>query len=63
VFISAGADVSTAQYIQLVHEVGPLITGLWLFPGIIGLILGSMLAPSRHERDGATPGGGCESFA
>jgi MFS transporter, DHA2 family, multidrug resistance protein len=46
VFIIAGTDLFIAQYIQLVHGVSPFITGLWLLPGIIGLIVGSMLAPA-----------------
>jgi DHA2 family multidrug resistance protein-like MFS transporter len=45
VFIIGGTDLFIAQYIQLVHGVGPFVTGLWLLPGIIGLIAGSMLAP------------------
>jgi DHA2 family multidrug resistance protein-like MFS transporter len=46
VFIIAGTDLFIAQYIQLVRGVSPFITGLWLLPGIIGLIVGSMLAPA-----------------
>jgi len=46
VFIIAGTDLFIAQYIQLVHGVTPFITGLWLLPGIVGLIAGSMLAPA-----------------
>src|SRR5581483_7654356 len=44
-----------AQYIQLVHGVSPFITALWLLPGIIGLIVGSILAPAvaRAVRPGA----------
>jgi MFS transporter, DHA2 family, multidrug resistance protein len=46
VFIIAGTDLFIAQFIQLVHGISPFITGLWLLPGIIGLIVGSMLAPA-----------------
>jgi MFS transporter, DHA2 family, multidrug resistance protein len=46
VFIIAGTDLFIAQYIQLVHGVSPFITGLWMLPGIVGLIVGSMLAPA-----------------
>jgi DHA2 family multidrug resistance protein-like MFS transporter len=55
VFIIAGTDLFIAQYIQLVHGVSPFITGLWMLPSIVGLIVGSMLAPSlaRVTRPGA----------
>ena len=46
VFIIAGTDLFIAQYIQLVHGVSPFVTGVWLLPGIVGLIVGSMLAPA-----------------
>jgi MFS transporter, DHA2 family, multidrug resistance protein len=46
VFIIGGTDLFIAQYIQLVHGVSPFITGLWLLPGIVALIVGSMLAPT-----------------
>ena len=46
VFIIAGTDLFIAQYIQLVHGVSPFITGLWMLPSIVGLIVGSMLAPT-----------------
>lgn len=54
VFIIAGTDLFIAQYIQLVHGVSPFVTGLWLLPGIIGLIAGSMIAPviARAVRPG-----------
>ena len=42
--IIAGTDLFIAQYIQLVHHVSPLITGLWLLPEIAGLIVGSMVS-------------------
>lgn len=55
VFIIAGTDLFIAQYIQLVHGVSPFVTGLWMLPSIVGLIVGSMLAPSlaRALRPGA----------
>jgi DHA2 family multidrug resistance protein-like MFS transporter len=46
VFIIGGTDLFIAQYIQLVHGVSPFVTSLWLLPGIVGLIVGSMLAPA-----------------
>jgi DHA2 family multidrug resistance protein-like MFS transporter len=55
VFIIAGTDLFIAQYIQLVHGVSPFISGLWLLPGVVGLIVGSMVAPlvARALRPGA----------
>jgi DHA2 family multidrug resistance protein-like MFS transporter len=55
VFIIGGTDLFIAQYIQLVHGVSPLVTSLWLLPGIVALIAGSMLAPAaaRALRPGA----------
>jgi DHA2 family multidrug resistance protein-like MFS transporter len=44
--IIAGTDLFIAQYIQLVHHVSPLITGVWLLPEIAGLIVGSMVSPT-----------------
>jgi len=60
VFVIAGTDLFIAQYIQLVHGVSPFITGLWLLPGIIGLIVGSMVAPvvARALRPGVVIAGG-----
>jgi DHA2 family multidrug resistance protein-like MFS transporter len=54
VFIIGGTDLFIAQYIQLVHGVSPFVTGLWMLPGIVGLIIGSMLAPvvARAVRPG-----------
>jgi MFS transporter, DHA2 family, multidrug resistance protein len=54
VFVVAGTDLFVAQYVQLVHGISPFVTGLWLLPGVIGLIVGSMLAPlvARTVRPG-----------
>jgi DHA2 family multidrug resistance protein-like MFS transporter len=60
VFIIAGTDLFIAQYLQLVHGISPFVTGLWLLPGVIALIVGSMLAPllARHLRPGLVVAGG-----
>jgi MFS transporter, DHA2 family, multidrug resistance protein len=50
VFIVAGTDLFAAQYIQLVHGISPFVTGLWLLPGVVALIAGSMLAPPLAAR-------------
>jgi MFS transporter, DHA2 family, multidrug resistance protein len=45
VFVISGTDLFVAQYLQLVHGVSPFIAGLWLLPGVLSLIIGSMIAP------------------
>jgi len=40
-----GTFVFIAQYLQLVLGLSPLAAGLWMLPGSIGVIAGSMLAP------------------
>ena len=45
VFVIAGTDLFTAQYLQLVRGFSPFIAGLWLLPAVIALIVGSMSAP------------------
>jgi MFS transporter, DHA2 family, multidrug resistance protein len=45
VFVISGSDLFIAQYLQLVHGISPFVAGLWLLPGVIALIVGSMLAP------------------
>jgi len=45
VFVISGSDLFVAQYLQLVHGSNPFIAGLWLLPGVIGLIVGSMVTP------------------
>jgi MFS transporter, DHA2 family, multidrug resistance protein len=52
--IIAGTDFFIAQYVQLVHGVSPLETGLWLLPGIVAIIVGSMTVPALTTR--LTPG-------
>jgi len=44
-FVSFGALLFIAQYLQLVLGLSPLEAGLWMVPSAIGLIVGSMLAP------------------
>jgi DHA2 family multidrug resistance protein-like MFS transporter len=50
VFVIAGTDLFMAQYLQLVHGISPFVAGLWLLPGVIGLIVGSMLVPQLARR-------------
>jgi MFS transporter, DHA2 family, multidrug resistance protein len=38
------------QYLQLVHGLSPLVTGLWTIPGILGSVAGFMLAPLIARR-------------
>jgi DHA2 family multidrug resistance protein-like MFS transporter len=45
VFVISGSDFFIAQYLQLVHGINPFRSGLWLLPGVIALIVGSMAAP------------------
>jgi MFS transporter, DHA2 family, multidrug resistance protein len=44
-FVSFGALLFIAQYLQLVLGLSPLAAGLWMVPSAVGLIVGSMLAP------------------
>jgi len=44
-FVSFGALLYIAQYLQLVLGLSPLEAGLWMVPSAVGLIVGSMLAP------------------
>ena len=55
VFLVSGADLFIAQFLQLVHESSPFATGLWLLPGVLAIIAGSMLAPALASRFGAGP--------
>jgi MFS transporter, DHA2 family, multidrug resistance protein len=50
VFVISGTDLFMAQYLQLVHGISPFVAGLWLLPGVIGLIVGSMVAPQLASR-------------
>ena len=72
-FVSFGALLFIAQYLQLVLGLSPLEAGLWMVPSAVGLIAGSMLAPVlvRWVRPwsvmaaglgggGAAPGGAAE---
>ena len=54
VFVITGADLFVAQYLQLVHGSGPFVAGLWLLPGVVAMIAGSMAAPllTRSLRPG-----------
>jgi MFS transporter, DHA2 family, multidrug resistance protein len=45
VFVVAGTDFFLGQYLQLVFDKGPFEAGLWLLPGVGGLVAGSLLAP------------------
>lgn len=55
-----GSYVFIAQYLQLVLGLSPLTAGLWMLPGSIGVIAGSMLAPAivRRVHPGFVMGGG-----
>jgi DHA2 family multidrug resistance protein-like MFS transporter len=59
-FVSFGALLFIAQYLQLVLGLSPLEAGLWMVPSAIGLIVGSMLAPvlARRVRPWAVMAGG-----
>ena len=45
-----GSYVYIAQYLQLVLGLSPLAAGLWMLPGSLGVIAGSMLAPTIVRR-------------
>src|SRR5690606_20482465 len=38
------------QYLQLVHGLSPLVTGLWTIPGVLGSVAGFLLAPIIARR-------------
>lgn len=50
VFLVAGTDFFLGQYLQLVSGKSPFVAGLWLLPGVAGLVLGSLLAPALAVR-------------
>jgi DHA2 family multidrug resistance protein-like MFS transporter len=50
VFLVAGTDFFLGQYLQLVFDKSPLVAGLWLLPGVAGLVTGSLLAPPLVAR-------------
>jgi DHA2 family multidrug resistance protein-like MFS transporter len=45
-----GSYVFVAQYLQLVVGLSPLRAGLWMLPGSLGVIAGSLLAPAIVRR-------------
>jgi DHA2 family multidrug resistance protein-like MFS transporter len=45
-----GSYVFVGQYLQLVLGLSPLRAGLWMLPGSMGVIAGSMLAPAIVRR-------------
>lgn len=45
VFLVSGTDFFLGQYLQLVFGKSPLVAGLWMLPGVGGLVAGSLLAP------------------
>jgi DHA2 family multidrug resistance protein-like MFS transporter len=45
IFAAFGSFLFIAQYLQLVHGMGPLVAGLWLMPSGLVFLLGSVLAP------------------
>lgn len=55
-----GFYVFVAQYLQLVRGLSPLAAGLWMLPSSVGVIGGSMLAPTivRRVRPAYVMGGG-----
>jgi MFS transporter, DHA2 family, multidrug resistance protein len=55
-----GSYVFVGQYLQLVLGLSPLAAGLWMLPGAIGVIAGSMLAPTivRRVQPAYVMGGG-----
>ena len=55
-----GSYVLIAQYLQLVLGLMPLEAGMWMLPGSIGVIAGSMLAPAivRRVHPATVLGGG-----
>jgi MFS transporter, DHA2 family, multidrug resistance protein len=45
-----GSYVFVAQYLQMVIGLSPLRAGLWMLPGSLGVIAGSLLAPAIVRR-------------
>jgi DHA2 family multidrug resistance protein-like MFS transporter len=50
VFLVAGTDFFVGQYLQLVSGTSPVVAGLWMLPGVVGLVAGSLVAPALAER-------------
>lgn len=46
IFAMFGSFLYTAQYLQLVLGLSPLMAGVWMLPQSVGFITGSMLAPA-----------------
>jgi DHA2 family multidrug resistance protein-like MFS transporter len=59
-FVSFGAYIYVAQYLQLVLGLSPLEAGLWLIPTMASFIVGSMIVPviARRVRPAYVMGGG-----
>jgi DHA2 family multidrug resistance protein-like MFS transporter len=59
-FVSFGAYVFIAQYLQLVLGLEPLEAGLWTVPSMLGFIAGSFVVPriARHARPAYVMSGG-----
>jgi len=53
VFLVAGTDFFLGQYLQLVFDKSPFVAGLWMLPGVAGLVAGSLLAPVLLARTSA----------
>jgi DHA2 family multidrug resistance protein-like MFS transporter len=53
VFLVAGTDFFLGQYLQLVVDKSPFVAGLWMLPGVGGLVAGSLLAPALLARTSA----------
>lgn len=50
VFAVFGSFLFTAQYLQLVIGLSPLMAGIWSLPGAVGVIAGSMLASTIVQK-------------
>ncbi|MGH7676962.1 MAG: MFS transporter, partial [Gemmatimonadaceae bacterium] len=60
VFVVFGMSLLTAQYLQLVLGLSPMVAGLWTLPGAVGFIVGSLSAPVMVRKVRApTLMGGC----
>ncbi len=59
-FVAFGAYVFTAQYLQLVLGLSPLVAGLWTLPGMFAFIVGSNVTAvlvRRFRRESVLVGG------
>jgi len=59
-FVMFGTFLMTAQYLQLVLGLSPLVAGLWTIPSSLGFTAGSMLTSviARHVRPACAIAGG-----